>query len=457
MFPPGDDGLSFTDVEAELLARAPESNLEPGLEGISRLTTLLGDPQTSFPSVHVAGTNGKTSTARIVDSLLSAFELRTGRYTSPHLQSVTERIVLDGAPISEGAFVAAYADVAPYLGLVDDALGRPLTFFEVLTAMAFGAFADAPVAAAVVEVGLGGAWDATNVVSAPVAALLPIGLDHQDWLGDTVELIAAEKAGIIRPDQLVVMAQQDVAVAEIVMRRAADVGATVAREGLEFGVLDRRVAVGGQLLNLRGLSGDYADLFLPLHGAHQAHNASVALAAVEAFLGGGRERLDPDVVREGLANASSPGRLEVLRRSPTVLVDAAHNVAGAHALAQAIGDAFDFQRLVGVVAVLADKDAAGILAELEPVLAEVVITRSSSPRALTPERLGEIAAQIFGADRVVVMDDLADAVDHAVAHAEGESIVGTGVLVTGSVTVAGDAVRLLRRDPPSFDEDGYDT
>ena len=437
--------LGLADVETELLSRAPESNVEPGLEGISRLMALLGDPQTSFPSVHLAGTNGKTSTARIIDSILSAFDLRTGRYTSPHLQTVTERIVIDGLPLSDEAFVAAYLDVAPYLGLVDDAIGRRLTFFEVLTAMAFDAFADAPVAAAVVEVGLGGRWDATNVVAAPVAAILPIGLDHQDWLGDTVELIAEEKAGIIAPDQLVVLAQQDLSVAEVVLRRAAEVGATVAREGLEFGVLDRRVAVGGQLLSLRGLAGDYEDLFLPLHGEHQAHNASVAVAAVEAFLGGGRERLDPDVVREGIAHASSPGRLEVLRRSPTVLVDAAHNVAGAQGLAQAVADSFDFERLVGVVGVLADKDAAGILASLEPVLAEVVITRSSSPRALAPERLGELAADVFGADRVTVVPDLVSAVEHAVSQAESHGLAGVGVLVTGSVTLAGDAVRLLRR------------
>jgi dihydrofolate synthase / folylpolyglutamate synthase len=435
----------LADVEAELLARAPESDLEPGLEGIEALMGLLGDPQTSYPSVHVAGTNGKTSTARMIDSILTAFELRTGRYTSPHLQSVTERIVIDGQPVSDEVFGQTYADVAPYLGLVDDAVGRRLTFFEVLTAMAFDAFADAPVAVAVVEVGLGGRWDATNVVSAPVSAILPIGLDHQDWLGDSIELIAAEKAGVIVADQLVVMAQQDIAAAEVVLRQAAEVGATVAREGLEFGVLDRRVAVGGQMLTLRGLAGDYPDIFLPLHGEHQAHNASVALAAVEAFLGGGRERLDVDVVRTAFGLATSPGRLEVLRRSPTVLVDAAHNVAGAQSLADAVADSFDFERLVGVVGVLADKDAAGILSALEPVLAEVVITRSSSPRAVDPERLARVAVDVFGLDRVSMAPDLAAAIDEAVAVAEAYGLSGTGVLITGSVTLAGDATRLLAR------------
>jgi dihydrofolate synthase / folylpolyglutamate synthase len=441
----GDAPPTFDEVAAHILARAPESNIEPGLAGIGALMELLGDPQTTFPSIHLAGTNGKTSTARMVDSLLSAFELRTGRYTSPHLQSMTERIVIDGQPVSEDVFVAAYLDVAPFLGLVDDRIGRSLTFFEVLTAMAFDAFSDAPVAVGVVEVGLGGRHDATNVVAAPVAAILPIGLDHQNWLGETLEEIAAEKAGIIHPDQLVVMAQQEVSAAEVVLREAAEVGATVAREGFEFGVLDRRVAVGGQLLNLRGLAGDYEDVFVPLHGEHQAHNAVVALAAVEAFLGGGREQLDPDVVRAGLARATSPGRLEVLRRSPTVLVDAAHNVEGARELARALEDAFDFERLVGVIGILADKDGAGILAALEPVLAEVVITRSTSPRAIEPADLAELAAEVFGPDRVHVADELTAAVDTAVALAEQFGLSGAGVVVTGSVTLAGDATALLGR------------
>jgi dihydrofolate synthase/folylpolyglutamate synthase len=441
----GDEPPTFDEVAAHILARAPESNIEPGLAGIGRLMELLGDPQTTYPSIHLAGTNGKTSTARMVDALLTAFELRTGRYTSPHLQSIAERIVIDGQPVSEDAFVHAYLDVAPFLGLVDDEIGRSLTFFEVLTAMAFVAFSDAPVAVGVVEVGLGGRHDATNVVAAPVAAILPIGLDHQDWLGDTIELIAAEKAGIIHADQLVVMAAQELAAAEVVLREAAEVGATVAREGFEFGVLDRRVAIGGQLITLRGLAGDYDEIFLPLHGEHQAHNAVVALAAVEAFLGGGRERLDPDVVREGFARATSPGRLEVLRRSPTVLVDAAHNVEGARGLAHALEDAFVFERLVGVVGILADKDAVGILAVLEPVLHEVVVTRSSSPRAIDPEDLAAVATDVFGPDRVHVALDLATAVDTAVALAEQFGLSGGGVLVTGSVTLAGDATRLLGR------------
>jgi dihydrofolate synthase/folylpolyglutamate synthase len=432
-------------LEIELIRRAPESNIEPTLDRVEGLLDLLGAPQKSFPSIHVAGTNGKSSTTRLVDSLLSSFGLRTGRFTSPHLETVRERIALDGDPISEAQLLAAWDEMAPYLELLEQDGGRSLTFFEVLTALAFVAFADAPVAAAVVEVGLGGTWDATNTVQAPVGVVLPIALDHMDWLGHDIATIAGEKAGIIKEGMFAVLAMQQPDAAEVLLQRAGDVGATVAREGIEFGVLDRQVAVGGQLLTLRGLKGEYDEIYLPLHGAHQAHNAACALVAVEAFLGGGTETLDSDVVREGFANASVPGRLEIVRRSPTVVVDVAHNPAGAAALAAAVSDAFDFAHLVGVVGVLDDKDAAGILAELEPLLAEVVITSSSSVRALDPARLGALAVEVFGAERVVVVPKLPEALERAVEAADtAGDLGGSGVLVTGSVTVVGEARALFR-------------
>lgn len=433
-------------LEIELIRRAPESDIEPTLDRIKGLLELVGSPNRAFPSVHVAGTNGKSSTARMVDALLTSFGLRTGRFTSPHLETVRERIAIDGEPIGEAQLLAAWDDMAPQLALLEQDGGRSLTFFEVLTALAFVAFADAPVAAAIVEVGLGGTWDATNVVDAPVGVILPIALDHMDWLGHEIELIAGEKAGILKPDTLAVLAQQPVAAAEVVLSRAADVGATVAREGFEFGVLDRRVALGGQLLTLRGLGGEYDEVFLPLHGAHQAHNASCALAAVEAFLGGGSGPLDAETVRAGFAAVEVPGRLEVVRRSPPVLVDVAHNPAGAASLAEAVSDAFGFSHLVGVVGVLDDKDAPGILAALEPLCDEVIVTRSSSVRALDPERLGELAVEAFGAERVVVEPELPAALERAVESADIEGgLVGSGVLVTGSVTVVGEARALLRR------------
>ena len=437
---------SLAEVEAALAVRWPESQLDPSLTRISDLMTVLGDPQGAIPVILVAGTNGKTSTARMIDSVLRGFGLRVGRYTSPHLESVTERISLDGEPVPQERFVDAYVEIAPYLELVDSRHPQPLSYFEVLTAMAYSIFADSPVDVAVVEVGMGGTWDATNVAHAQVAVVTPIALDHQAYLGDTIEEIAGEKAGIIAADSVAVLAQQSLEAAEVLLRRVAEVGATVAREGLEFGVISRTLAVGGQLLDLKGLGGDYDGVLLTLMGAHQAHNAAVALAAVEAFLGGGAGRLDIDAVRSGFAAATSPGRLEVVRRGPTVLVDAAHNPDGARTLAAALTEDYAFDRLVGVIGVLSDKDAAGLLEALEPVLSQVVVTRTSSPRALDPDELGAIAVSIFGADRVQVVPGLADALAEAVALAEEYGpLAQSGVLVTGSVVTAGEARAMLIR------------
>ena len=439
----------LAEVERAILARAPEHDLVPSLDRIREVLDLLGSPQEAAPVIHVAGTNGKTSTTRMIESLLREFGLRTGRFTSPHLNSVRERICLDGRPLDPARFVETYDDVAPYLDLVDSRHDVRLSFFEVLTAMGYAAFADAPVDVSVVEIGMGGTWDATNVTDAQVAVVTPIDIDHTRFLGSTIEQIAAEKAGILKATSYGVLAQQPVAAAEVLLRRSVEVGAIVAREGLEFGVLTRQVAVGGQLLTLRGLAGEYQDVFLPLHGAHQAHNAACALAAVEAFLGGAhaeRGPLDADVVRAGFAAASSPGRLETVRSAPTVLLDAAHNPAGARATAEALGESFGFARLIGVVSVMADKDAAGILEAFEPVLAEVVVTQSSSPRAMLADDLAAVAVAIFGEDRVEVAPRLDDAIDAAVTLAEEDGdLGGAGVLVTGSIVTVAEARTLLGR------------
>jgi dihydrofolate synthase / folylpolyglutamate synthase len=435
------------DIERAILSRAPEHDLTPSLDRIRALLDLLGSPQLAMPVIHVAGTNGKTSTARMIETLLSEFGLRTGRFTSPHLHSMRERIAFDGQPIDSERFVSTYEDIAPYLPLVDDLQGVPLSFFEVLTAMAYAAFADAPVDVAVVEIGMGGTWDATNVADAPVSVITPVAIDHVRFLGSTVEEIAAEKAGVLKPGSLGVLAQQSVAAGEVLLRHAAEVGATVAREGLEFGVTTRSLAVGGQVLTLRGLSGEYDDVFLPLLGGHQAHNAACALAAVEAFLGGDhadRGSLDADMVRAGFARVTSPGRLEVIRSSPTVVLDAAHNPAGARATASAITEGFGFTRLVGVFAAMADKDVRGMLEAFEPVLAEIVVSQSASPRALDVDDLAALAVEVFGADRVEVAPRLDDAIDSAVALAEQEGeLAGAGVLVTGSIITVAEARTLL--------------
>ena len=434
-------------VEAELATRWPETKLDPSLDRMAALMDILGEPQRSYQVIHITGTNGKTSTARMIDDLLRAFELRTGRYTSPHVQSVTERISLDGEPVSPGRFAETYQDIAPYVAMVDASQPYRMSFFEVLTGMAFAAFADAPVDVAVVEVGMGGSWDATNVADAGVAVVTPIALDHTDRLGATSGEIAGEKAGIIKRDATAVIAQQPLDAAKVLIRRAVEVDATVAREGMEFGVLHRDVAVGGQLLTLRGLGGEYPDIFLPLHGAHQAHNAAVALAAVEAFFGVGPDRPDPldlDTVRAAFSGVTSPGRLEVVRRSPTVVLDSAHNPSGAAATAAAISESFGFTRLVGVVGASGGKDVRGLLEAFEPLFAEVVITQNSTERAMPVDDLAALAVEVFGPDRVRVEPRLDDAIDAAVELAEEEGeFAGAGVLITGSVITVGEARLLL--------------
>ncbi|MFJ1932431.1 bifunctional folylpolyglutamate synthase/dihydrofolate synthase [Kitasatospora sp. NPDC088160] len=446
----GDTDDTLRDVEVELSKRWPENKLEPSLDRIEALMDILGQPQRSFPSIHITGTNGKTSTARMIEQLLNTFELRTGRYTSPHVESVTERITLDGAPITPERFVEVYRDIEPYVQMVDAAQPVPMSFFEVLTGMAYAAFADAPVDVAVVEVGMGGSWDATNVIDAAVAVITPIGLDHTDKLGETTGEIAVEKSGIVKSGAVAVVAQQQLDAAQNILRRAVEVDATVAREGMEFGVIRRELGVGGQLVTLRGLGGEeYEDVFIPLHGEHQAHNAVLALAAVEAFFGVGGARggqLDVDKVRQAFSGVSSPGRLEVVRRSPTIVLDAAHNPHGARATVAALGESFGFTRLVGVIGTSGDKDVAGVLEAFEPILAEVVITQNSTHRAMDVDELAALAVDIFGEDRVQVEPRLDDAIAAAVTLAEEEGdLGGAGVLVTGSVITVGEARLLLGR------------
>ena len=440
--------MTLQRVLADLATRYPaEDKMIPDLDRITLLLDLLGSPQRAYPAIHLTGTNGKSSTARMIDALLQSFGLRPGRYTSPHLDSVTERITIDGQPLSEELFVEVYDEIAPYVEMVDSRSPLPMTFFEVLTGLAFAAFADAPVDVAVIEVGLGGRWDATNVVQAATAVVLPVGLDHVPLLGTTLAEIATEKAGIIHQGATALLAQQQPEAAEVLLRRCAEMGATVAREGLEFGVLERTTAVGGQVLSLQGLAGRYDGIYLPLHGAHQAANAAAALAAVEAFLGGGdKGLLDVELVREGFARTTSPGRLEVVRTSPTVLLDAAHNAHGMTATVAALSDAFAFTHLVAVVACLADKDVVAMLEVLEPVVAQIVVTQNGSPRAIPVDQLADLARDVFGEDRVLVEDALDDALTTAVALADAEAEYGgAGVLVTGSVVTVGEARNLLRQ------------
>jgi dihydrofolate synthase/folylpolyglutamate synthase len=438
---------TFAEAEDALLSRWPETKLEPSLDRIRAFTELLGEPQTSFQVIHLTGTNGKTSTSRMIETLLRALDLRTGRFTSPHLEKMSERISIDGEQLSDDDFVRAFNDVAPYTHLVDADQDQPLSFFETVVGMAFAAFADAPVDVAVVEVGMGGGWDATNVADADAAVVLPIAVDHAQYLGDSPLSIADEKAGILKPGSVAVLAQQLPDVTALLLERAVEVGASVVREGVDFGVISRVPAVGGQMLSLQGLRDRYDDVFLPLYGAHQAQNAAVALAAVEAFVG--EARLDAEIVLAAFAEVTSPGRLEIIRRSPTILLDAAHNPHGAAAISEALEDSFSFSPLVGVMGVMGDKDADGVLAALEPHLSHVVCTQNSTSRSMSAAALGRAAVEIFGEDRVTVVSDLAGAIDQAATLAESGDDGGYGlgsgaVLVTGSVVTVGEARAMLK-------------
>lgn len=443
----------YAELQAELLGRWPENAIDPSLSRISAIMDLLGEPQTAYPVIQVTGTNGKSSTARMIASLLRALGLRTGLYTSPHLTDMRERIEIDGEPISAQGFMAVAGDVAPFIASVDARAaqegGTPVTYFETLTAIAYAAFADAPVDVAVVEVGVGGTWDATSVCRPQVSVVTRVAMDHADILGDRIDLIASEKAGIIKEGSFAVISDQDPDAAAVLAARVDEVGVPAAWEGANFAVLDRTVAVGGQLLTLQGLSGVYEDIFVPLFGAHQSSNAAIALAATEAFIGGGALALDPETVREGFADVTSPGRLEIVRRGPTVIIDAAHNPAGAAALADALSEAFAFTHLIGVVAVLADKDAIGILRALEPVLDEIVVTQNDSPRRLGVDELASLAVEVFGDERVTIARSLADALDEGVRLAEeADTYAASGVIVTGSVVTAGQARAMLTRAAP---------
>ncbi len=440
-----DDLEVLAVVEAALLKRWPESRIEPSMDRIAALVDALGSPQLSYPTIHIGGTNGKTSTSRMVDALLTELEYRTGRFTSPHLESILERISIKGEPITPEGFIASYNDIALYLDLIDSRQPHPISFFEAITALAFVAFAEFPVDVGVIEVGMGGEWDATNVVQSTVSVLMPIGLDHTEYLGETVEEIAQTKSGIIKQESHVILAAQEPEVARILLAKVVEKSAIPYREGIEFSLERRDIAVGGQMISVNGIYGKYEDIFLPLHGSHQAHNATIAIATVEAFSG---VKLDLEVIRSAFEKVSSPGRLEILHRDPTVIVDAAHNPHGAAALANTLETEFDFESIFCVLAVLGEKDVTGILRQLEPVVDRLVVTQSNSPRALPADKLFEAAVEVFGIDRVYKEANLINAITYATEQVTLLNQVSEGVsavVITGSVVTAGEARTIIRR------------
>lgn len=426
MTPEVSDGR-FEAAVRELFSRRPE-RMVPGLERIRAVCTSLGQPQRSAPAVHLTGTNGKTSLARMVTALLQAHGRVPGTYTSPHLQDVRERIRIDGRPLSADAFVAGLAALAPHLERVEAERGEMVTFFETLTALAYQEFAGAGVDVAVVEVGMGGRWDATNVVDAEVAVINPVRLDHAE-LGSTVGQVAWEKAGIISPGGLCVSAEQLPEAARAIGREAAALGATVLCEGREFSLLDRVPHDDGQRLVLGGVGGTVRDVELPARGAHQARNAAVALAAVESLLGA----TDEEAVRAGFSAVRSPGRLEVVAGTPPVVLDGAHNPAGAEALARALTEDLPYRRRVLVLGAMGDKDCGGIIDALLPVVDAVVCTEAPTSRSAPAEHLAKLV-RLAGRAAEVEVD-----VEEAVRRAQELAAPDAVVVVTGSLYLVGAA------------------
>lgn len=432
-------------VEA-LQARWPEHRIGPGLDRERAILDLLGNPERAYPVIQIAGTNGKGSTAIMVESLLRAAGLRVGRYTSPHLVDLRERICVDGEPISVEYFDEIWEQISPMVQMVDDQHidGIAPTFFEVMTAMAFAVFADAPVDVAVVEVGLGGRWDATNVVDAQVAVVAPVAMDHMHILGDTLTKIASEKAGIIKPGCAAVIAGQQPEAAAVLLAQCTDAGVHPVLEGPDFALLERRGAVGGQVIRIQTAGGPLGELYLPLFGEHMAHNAALAVAAVEAFMGG--SPLNPQIIEQGLAEVDAPARLEVVRRNPPVILDTFHNPHGAHSAMAGLTESFEFNPLIAVVAAMRDKDIDGVFAEMAPAVSQVVLTTMPElPRARTLEEIDEIAARYWDGDHRITSPTVAEAIGEGIRLAESAG-PGAGVLIAGSVVLAGQARGILLPD-----------
>ena len=436
--------LKAKEVEDALLSRVPENKIRPRLEPTARLAELLGDPQKSYRVIHVTGTNGKTSTSRFIERLLREHGLRTGRFTSPHLVKLNERMSLDGEPVSDERLYNVWTEIEPIVGLVDSELesagDSALTFFEVLAVLGFAIFADAPVDVLVLEVGMGGEWDSTNVADGDVAVFTPISLDHMDRLGSTIEEIAKTKAGIIKPGSIVLSAEQQPEALKVIAQRAAAVGEKFLSYGKDFGVSAVALNKLGQTVTVKSVAGEYQDLNLPVHGEYQAHNAALAVAAVEAFLGGGAQRIMDDVVRASFADFSSPGRLQIVSREPLTILDAAHNEDGAKSLVKAMKESFGSPYAVAIVSILFEKNARALLELLDDTFIEFIITQSESPRAIPAEELAELAREIFGADRVHVQANPQWALAEAAKLLP--ATLGNAIVVTGSVTLVGQVLKL---------------
>ena len=440
------------EVEAALVARIPENKLRPRLEPTRRAVELLGDPQRSYRVIHITGTNGKTSTTRFIERLLREHGLRTGRFTSPHLVKLNERMAIDGEPVEDQVLWEVYQDIEPVLDMVDAELvaagDTKLTFFEALAVLGFAVFADAPVDVLVLEVGMGGEWDSTNVADGDVAVFTPVSLDHMDRLGNTIAEIAKTKSGIIKPDAIVVSSAQTADALPVIEAKAASTAAGFKLLGRDAKVLSAEVVPGGQRITVQGLAGEYRDLFLPLYGEFQAENLATAIMSVEAFLGGGNLAIADDVIRVAVADMSSPGRLQIVSNNPLTILDGAHNPGGAASLAKALATQFDAPKTIGIIGVLGEKDAAATLAPLAKSFDHVIVAASSSPRAVAAEELAKVAATVFGAENISIAESVAEAYEIA----QTMVFEGGAIVVTGSLSMVGDMLKLVQTEMEEDDE-----
>lgn len=431
------------EVMDALLTRIPENKLRPRIEPTRRAVELLGDPQKTYRVIHVTGTNGKTTTTRIIERILRELGLRTGRFTSPHLVRLNERMAIDGEPVGDQQLAEVWADIEPILALVDaelEAAGdTKLTFFEALAVLGFAVFADAPVDVLVLEVGMGGEWDSTNVADGDVAVFTPISIDHTERLGGTIAEIAKTKSGIIKPQAIVVSSEQPTDALSVISQRAAELAEQFLVYGQNFEVFDVTADANGQRFSVKTLTSEYRDLFIPLHGEYQAENAALAISAVEAFFGTAN-RLFDDVLRVAIADATSPGRLQIVSRQPLTILDAAHNAGGAESLARAMKNSFASPPSIAVLSILSDKDASALLRALDQTFEMFVITQSSSPRAIEVEVLAKLAREVFGDNRV----EVAPNIEQGLKLAQDLVVEGGAIVVTGSITLVGDVLKSIQ-------------
>ena len=432
------------DAISALNNRWPENKINPSLDRIRMLTDLLANPQDSFKTIHIAGTNGKSSTSRMIERLLRGLELRTGLFTSPHLIHPRERIEIDGQMISEEVFNEVYSQIEPYLNLVDEKFpDSPLTFFEVLTGMSFLTFAENPVDVVSLEVGMGGSWDSTNVVTPEVCVITPIDLDHQEFLGNTISLIAKEKAGIIKENIPIVMSKQLKDAKQVIEQAARNLNSPIYREGIEFDVLERSIGLGGQQLKITTPFSTYEDLFLPMYGKYQASNAACALMAVESFIG---KDIDQEIVHDAFRDFISPGRLQVVKRNPTIVIDAAHNEAGIRATKEALKESFNFDKKIVIVGFMKDKSITEMIKELDDFADYFIVTKTQSNRAIEVQDLVSLFQKNLNKKtEIIETKNTNKALKEAIKLVNAQT-QNCGIIVLGSIVLAGEVLKLVKGD-----------